>query len=150
VTETYRYIHNNLENVHLMNGFVIDNNDPDIGECVSIESINEMNERLLKVMIVQAPYLNGAQLYWLRTEMGYDREQLAFLMKVSVKFLSHFESRARVPIPFFFDQAIREFVCARLGLDAYSGSWTIQRGYEHPYSIRLAIENGHWVGEIAP
>lgn len=148
VKESYRYNHHTLENVYLMNGFIIDN-DPDIGECVGIEAINEMNDRLRDILIVQAPYLDGSQLYWLRTEMGLDRETLAGLMGCPVQFILQVEGRPRAPLPFFFDRQFRQFVCDYMGLSSYSGSWTIQSSYEHPYSIRLAIEDGHWVGHIA-
>jgi hypothetical protein len=148
VTQTYRYTHNNLDNVHLLNGFFIEE-DPDLGECVGIEAINEMNDRLREIMIVQAPYLDGAQLFWLRTEMGLNRGMLADLMKVAVTFIAAAEAGARKPLPFFFDQAFRSFCCEYMGLPGYTGSWTIQSSPEEPYSIHLAIEAGRWVGSIA-
>jgi putative transcriptional regulator len=148
VTETYRYTHNDLENVHLLNGFFVED-DPDIGECAGIEAINEMNDRLRDIMIVQAPFLDGAQLRWLRSEMGLDRETLADLMKVSVKFIALAEEGARKPLPFFFDQAFRSFCCGYVGLSSYSGSWTIQSSHKEPYSVHLAIEDGRWIGHIA-
>lgn len=147
--ESYRYTHANLGNVHLMNGFFIDN-DPDLGECVGIEAINDMNARLRDVLIVQAPYLDGAQLYWLRTEMGLDRQTLANLMSVSVEALIKMEEQPRRPLPFFFDDEFRHFICKRMDLRVYAGAWTIQSAPgEKTYSIRLAIENGCWVGHIA-
>lgn len=146
--ETYRYTHANLENVHLLNGFFIEN-DPDLGESAGIEAINDMNDRLRDIMIVQAPYLDGSQLYWLRSEMGINRETLARLMAVPVRIITSHEERARMPLPQEFDDAFRSLFCRQMGLKDYDKTWTIQEQYEHPYSIRLAIENGRWVGHLA-
>ncbi|TLX16791.1 hypothetical protein [Rhizobium sp. MHM7A] len=144
--ETYRYTHANLENVHLLNGFFIEN-DPDLGESAGIEAINEMNDRLRKIMIVQAPYLDGVQLYWLRSEMGINRETLARLMAVPVRTIASYEER-RMPLPQEFDDAFRSLFCEKMGLKVYDKTWASQE-YGHPYSIRLAIEGGCWVGHIA-
>lgn len=150
VPKTYRYTHANLDNVHLMNGFFVDD-DPDMGECVGIERINDMNDRLRDIMIVQAPYLDGAQLYWLRTELGLDRGLLARLMNMSAAAIEQMEERPRVPLPSYFDDAFRHFFCKRMGLHGYAGSWMIQsEHHDQAYSIRLAIEGGRWVGHIAP
>lgn len=146
--ETYRYTHANLDNVHLLNGFFVED-DPDLGEIAGIEAINDMNDRLRDIMIVQAPYLDGSQLYWLRSEMGMDRETLARLMAVPVKVIVSHEERTRMPLPQEFDGAFRSFVCRQMGLSGYDRTWTIQKQYEYPYSIRLAIENGRWVGHVA-
>ncbi len=147
MTETYSYTHNNLDNVHLRNGFFLEE-DPDLGECVGIEAINEMNDRLRDIMIVQTPYLDGAQLYWLRTEMGLDRGKLADLMNVSSSFIAAAEAGDRQPLPSFFDQAFRSFCCEYMGLSGYAESWTIQSSPKGPYSIHLALEGGRWVGSI--
>ena len=148
MTQAYRYVHNNLDNVHLLNGFFFEE-DPDLGECVGIEAINEMNDRLRDIMIVQTPYLDGAQLFWLRTEMGLDPGLLADLMNVPTAFITSAEADARKPVPFFFDHAFRRFCCEYMGLSGYAGSWTIQSSPSEPYSIHLAIEDGRWVGGIA-
>lgn len=148
MTETYCYTHNNLDNVHLLNGFFLEE-DPDLGECAGIEAINEMNDRLRDIMIVQTPYLDGAQLRWLRSEMGLDQEALARRMAVSAKFIALAEGEGRKPLPFFFDLAFRSFCCDHWGLSSYSGSWTIQSSSQQRYSIHLAIEDGRWVGHLA-
>jgi DNA-binding transcriptional regulator YiaG len=148
VNGTNRYAHNNLSNVYLLNGFFIEE-DPDLGECVVIEAINDLNDRLSQIMIVQAPYLNGAQLQWLRSEMGLERATLASRMNVSAGFIELAERASERPLPFFFDQAFRSFCCEYMGFSGYAGSWTIQSSPSEPYSIQLAIENGRWVGILS-
>ena len=90
----YHYTESGLQNVWLKNGYVIHNTP--YGKGVSIHDVAGLHKIMGRV-IARQPKLTGAQLRFLRKEMGMSQSALAALIGTSEQNVSLWERRGHIP-----------------------------------------------------
>ena len=90
----YHYTESGLQNVWLKNGYVI--HKTRYGKGVAIRDVEDLH-RVIGRSIAQQPWLTGAQLRFLRKEMGMSQAALALLLGTSEQNISLWERRGRIP-----------------------------------------------------
>ena len=90
----YHYTESVLQNVWLKDGYVIRNTP--YGKSVAIHDVEGLHRAIGK-LIAQQPRLTGAQLRFLRKEMGMSQTALALLLGTSEQNVSLWERRGRIP-----------------------------------------------------
>lgn len=148
MTKPYRYKESGLDNVVLINGFHLEDDDGE-GETVTIEAVFLLHERIRAVLLGQAPYLTGRQLFWLRSEIGLSLEELAKDLGVREAILRSYELMAEAKLPNDFEQLFRFYATERLDLSFVRYGRMHDECSDLPYSIRLGLEDGKWVGSVA-
>jgi len=90
----YHYTESGLRNVWLKNGFVI--HKTPYGEGVSIHDVPGLH-KVIGCAIAKQPKLTGAELRFLRKEMGMSQSALAHLIGTSEQNISLWERRGHIP-----------------------------------------------------
>lgn len=90
----YHYTESGLQNVWLKNGYVI--RETPYGKGVSIHDVAGLH-KLIGRTIARQPKLTGAQLRFLRKEMGMSQSALAALIGTSEQNISLWERRGHIP-----------------------------------------------------
>jgi DNA-binding transcriptional regulator YiaG len=90
----YHYTESGLQNVWLKNGYVI--RETPYGKGVSIHDVVGLH-KLIGRAIARQPKLTGAQLRFLRKEMGMSQSALADLIGTSEQNISLWERRGHIP-----------------------------------------------------
>lgn len=89
--ETYHYPESGLENVFL-EGVNVCRCDKCGGEAINIPAIVEMNNRIGKALIRKRALLNGAEIKYLRKNMGFTGKALAEAMHLDNATISRWEA----------------------------------------------------------
>lgn len=90
----YHYSESGLQNVWLKNGYVIHRTP--YGKGVAIEDVAGLHKAIC-VEIARRPKLTGAELRFIRTEMGMSQAALALLLGTSEQNISLWERRGKIP-----------------------------------------------------
>lgn len=90
----YHYTESGLQNVWLKNGYVI--RETPYGKGVSIHDIAGLH-KVIGIAIARKPKLTGAELRFLRKEMGMSQAALALLVGSTDQNVSLWERRGRIP-----------------------------------------------------
>jgi DNA-binding transcriptional regulator YiaG len=90
----YHYTESGLQNVWLVNGYTV--RKTPYGKGVSIHDVEGLH-RLIGRSLAQRPHLTGAELRFLRKEMGMSQSGLAALLGTSEQNISLWERRGRIP-----------------------------------------------------
>jgi DNA-binding transcriptional regulator YiaG len=90
----YHYTESGLQNVWLKNGYVIHNTP--YGKGVSIHDVAGLH-KVIGHALARQPKLTGAQLRFLRKEMGMSQSALAALIGTSEQNVSLWERRGQIP-----------------------------------------------------
>jgi len=91
----YHYKESGLDNVFLENGYTI--RQTPYGETIAIENVDRLH-RLLASRLIQQREINGAELRFLRQEMGKTQAQLADLFQREEQTISLWERDRKRPI----------------------------------------------------
>ncbi len=79
-----------LPNVYLLNGVTVEN-DPDYGDLVSIENIEELYRAIGLHIIESGPQMTGAEFRFLRKQMNLTQVELGALLSVSSQTIANYE-----------------------------------------------------------
>jgi DNA-binding transcriptional regulator YiaG len=90
----YHYIESGLQNIYLANGYKVFNDED--GESVSIASADELHTAIGRWLACK-PYLTGAELRFLRKELGLSQHRLGEMLGSSEQTVSLWERRGRMP-----------------------------------------------------
>ena len=90
----YHYIESGLTNVWLANGFTI--RKTKYGEGVSIHDVDGLH-RAIAQALANKPHLTGAQVRFLRKEMGMSQRGLGELLGVTDQSVALWERKGRLP-----------------------------------------------------
>ena len=90
----YHYTESGLQNVWLKNGYVV--HDTPYGKSVAIHDVEGLH-KLIGRNLAQQPKLTGAELRFLRKEMGMSQSALGLLLGTSDQNISLWERRGRIP-----------------------------------------------------
>lgn len=90
----YHYTECGLQNVWLVNGYV--KHKTPYGNGVSIHDVDGLH-KMIGLHLTQLPHLTGAQLRFLRKQMGMSQNALASLLGTSEQNISLWERRGRIP-----------------------------------------------------
>ena len=90
----YHYTESGLQNVWLSNGYVT--HKTPYGKSVAIHDVEGLH-RVIGRSIANKPKLTGAELRFLRKEMGLSQAALALLVGTSEQNVSLWERRGRIP-----------------------------------------------------
>lgn len=90
----YHYTESGLRNIWLVNGFV--KKSTPYGKGVAIHDVTGLH-RAIGESLAKRPYLTGAELRFLRKEMGLSQAALARLCGSSEQSVSLWERRGKVP-----------------------------------------------------
>lgn len=90
----YHYTESGLQNVWLTSGYLI--RKTPYGKGVSIQDVAGLHKAICNV-IARKPSLTGAELRFLRKEMGMSQSALAKLLGTSEQNVSLWERRGRIP-----------------------------------------------------
>lgn len=90
----YHYTESGLQNVWLVNGYTV--RKTPYGKGVSIHDVENLH-RLIGRSLAQKPHLTGAELRFLRKDMGMSQSGLAALLGTSEQNISLWERRGRIP-----------------------------------------------------
>lgn len=90
----YHYTESGLNNVWLTNGFEVRKVDGE--DAVAIRDLKGLHKAIGKG-IARKPHLTGAELRFLRKEMGLSQRRLGELLGVSEETISLWERRGRMP-----------------------------------------------------
>ena len=138
----YHYTESGLQNVWLTNGYKV--RKTPYGRGVAINDVEGLH-RAIGRSLAQQPYLTGAELRFLRKEMGMSQSGLGALLGTSEQNISLWERRGRIPktsdrfVRLIYlehigdNQKIRELIERLNGLD--------QQGMER---LQFAENKGEW------
>lgn len=102
---TFHYTLCGLDNVWLLNGYQIHNTK--YGEGISIDNVEGLH-RLIGEWLIDLPKpLNGAELRYLRTELGLPQRQLADFLGAKEQTLRLWEKHRKKAIPGPADRLLR-------------------------------------------
>lgn len=90
----YHYTESGLQNVWLANGYVV--RKTPYGEGVAIQDVDGLHKAICKGLVVR-PKLTGAELRFIRKEMGLSQSGLAQLLGTTEQNISLWERRGRIP-----------------------------------------------------
>mgnify|MGYP001595042466 FL=1 len=90
----YHYTESGLRNIWLKNGYVV--KETPYGKAVSIQDVEGLH-RLIGTIISQRPKLTGAELRFIRKELGLSQKALGAFVGTSEQNVSLWERRGRVP-----------------------------------------------------
>lgn len=138
----YHYTEGGLRNVWLENGYKI--HATPYGETVSIVALDELH-RVLGRAIVRKSHLTGAELRFLRKQLGMSQRTLAALVGGTEQTVSLWERRGRIPKS--ADRLIRALV-----LEKTNGNVELQKMLDElndldrvsDERIELVSDDGHW------
>lgn len=91
----YHYLESGLRNIWLKNGFIVEN-DPEYGELISVHDVDGLH-RAIGHALANKPRLTGAEVRFLRKEMGLSQRGLGELLGVGDQAVALWEKRGRVP-----------------------------------------------------
>jgi DNA-binding transcriptional regulator YiaG len=106
----YHYTQCGLPNVWLANGYAV--HDTPYGKGVSIQDVDGLH-RTIGQTIARKPHLTGAELRFLRKELGCSQKALAVIVGASEQTVSLWE-RDRGNIPAAADHLVRIFYLERV------------------------------------
>lgn len=145
---TYQYSESGLDYVFLKNGFVLEN-DPQYGELITIQGVSDLHERLDQILLVQAPYLDGAAMRLFRVSaLEQTPEDFAMALGMTTTQIKELESARAKPLPEEIDHAVRRYVIEALDRSEYHDAADARIYAIDPYQIVLAVEDGKWVGSV--
>ncbi len=150
MTNIAQYIEFGMDNVFLFGGNELKCDDE--GDfCFTTSHGNLLNERLMQVLVVQAPYLNGAQARWLRSELGLTPAQMATLLNVAKDDLIEVEQAEHGRLAAHLDDQFRRVVVKNAvmfdELPDQSHAWNIEDDAP-PYVVEMHYEDDNWQGSI--
>lgn len=90
----YHYTESGLQNVWLVNGYK--RHKTPYGPGVSVHDVEGLHESIARA-IAMKPWMTGAELRFLRKEMGLSQAALAVLVGTSEQNVSLWERRGRIP-----------------------------------------------------
>jgi len=90
----YHYTESGLQNVWLTNGYVVRNTP--YGKGVAIQDVSGLHKAICRA-IARQPKLTGAELRFLRKEMGLSQTGLAQLLGSTEQNISLWERRGKIP-----------------------------------------------------
>lgn len=90
----YHYTESGLQNVWLTNGYKMHRTE--YGRGVAIQDVEKLHHAIGKALACQ-PRLTGAELRFLRKEMGFSQSALAEFIGTSEQNVSLWERRGRIP-----------------------------------------------------
>ncbi|MBO9424730.1 hypothetical protein J7444_08355 [Labrenzia sp. R4_1] len=91
---SYHYDACGLDNVYLVNGYTIEQ-DPDYGELVHIEDIDELHEEIARALIVQRRPLTGAEFKFLRVFLDLSQHRLAVILGSKEQNVRNWETKGK-------------------------------------------------------
>lgn len=145
----YHYTESGLDNVFLQNGFALEN-DTHYGELVSFTDISGLHDNLDRVLVSKAPYLTGAAMRLLRTDVfEQSPEEFASTIGVSAKDIKALEGRGNVFVGRRTDVALREQVREHKQITDERFTVTSDHRADRPFFIIMALEDGVWTGGIS-
>ncbi|NYT81579.1 helix-turn-helix domain-containing protein [Alcaligenaceae bacterium] len=126
----YHYTESGLRNVWLANGYKIRNVGGE--EAVAIHDVDELH-RVIGRSLARKPRLTGAELRFLRKEMGLSQNRLADLLGSTEQTVSLWERRGRMPVG--YDRLVRAFY-----LEYLDGNVKLQEMVERLIDLDLKEE----------
>lgn len=90
----YHYTESGLRNIWLANGYIA--RKTNYGEGVSIHDVEGLNRAIAKAL-ANKPHLTGAEVRFLRKEMGMSQRGLGELMGVTDQAVALWEKKGRLP-----------------------------------------------------
>jgi DNA-binding XRE family transcriptional regulator len=140
----YHYRECGLNNVYLNNGYTL-TIDPEYGKCISFVDLTGLHRAIAMNLVQHKPRLSGAELRFLRKEMGLSQHALADLLGNNEQAVARWEKTGKVPK--WADRFTRIFVKDHYG-EQYGVRKLIERVREldNVRAGRLLLEaNGdHW------
>lgn len=127
----YHYTESGLRNVWLANGYRIRNVGGD--EAVAIHDVDQLHQ-VIGRNLARKPRLTGAELRFLRKEMGLSQNRLAELLGSTEQTISLWERRGRIPVG--YDRLIRAFY-----LENLDGNVKLQEMVERLIDLDLKEED---------
>jgi len=109
----YHYTESGLDNVWLVNGYHVEEIDGE--EYVSFEDLDELHQAIGKTL-VEKPTLTGAELRFLRKELGISQRMLGSLLGSSEQSVSLWERGSNVPES--EGRLLKAYYTAKLGKDS--------------------------------
>ena len=140
----YHYRECGLNNVYLTNGYSI-TVDPEYGNCVSFVDLPGLHKVIAMDFVQHKPRLSGAELRFLRKEIGLSQHALADLLGNDEQAVARWEKTGKVPK--WADRFVRIFV-----KDHYGDQYGVRKLIEHVKELdkvrvgRLLLEasGDHW------
>jgi DNA-binding transcriptional regulator YiaG len=140
----HHYTECGLDNVYIDGlEYVVD----DAGdEIITIPAINELHRIIALGIVSHSHGMSGAELRFLRTEMGYSRAELAALVHHEKQAIGRWE-RAEYDIDSLAEAVIRRLAVEKLCLDVSEGIDDLSRRSvpsvkTQPINIRKSNDNG--------
>lgn len=91
----YHYLESGLRNIWLKNGYTVER-DAEYGELVSFHDVDGLHRAIGRALALK-PRLTGAEVRFLRREMGLSQRGLGELLGVGDQAVALWEKRGRVP-----------------------------------------------------
>jgi len=108
---TYHYTECGLQNVHIHGLETV--NDDDGDDVIEIPYINELHAMIAKGIVMHAKGISGAELRFLRSEMGYTQAELAALVHKDKQTIGRWE-RSEIEIDSSSETVIRQLGIEKL------------------------------------
>jgi len=138
----YHYTESGLPNVWLVNGYTV--HDTPYGKGVSINDLEGLH-RAIGQALVSKPRLSGAEIRFLRKELGCSQKALAEIIGTSEQTVSLWE-RDRGQMPSAADRILRLFYAEHVAGNGQVGKFMAQRAEpereRQPRIRRLMLEKG--------
>jgi hypothetical protein len=145
----YHYTESGLDNVFLRSGFALEN-DAHYGELVSFTGVFGLHDRLDRILVSQAPYLTGAAMRILRTDVfEQSHEDFAMAMGMREADVRYLENNRDGFVGADADLALRSYVCEHKQMTEDQSLFAYEPDADRPFFIIMALENGVWTGGIS-
>lgn len=145
----YHYTESGLDNVFLRSGFRLEN-DAHYGDLVSFADASGLHERLDHILVCQAPYLTGAAMRVLRTDVfEQSPEDFAMAMGMRAADVRYLETNREVFVGVDTDVALRNYVCEHKRITDDQSLFACDPDADRPFFIIMALHNTGWTGGIS-
>ncbi len=141
--EFYHYTESGLQNVWLRNGFTL--HETPYGKGVAIHDVEGLHRAIGK-SLAQKSHLTGAELRFLRKELGLPQSGLAALVGTSEQNVSLWERRGKIPKS--SDRLVRLLYLEHVGGQPQIRKLIddiVARDHEHVDRLDFAERDGRWL-----
>lgn len=132
-TMIYHYTESGLDNVYLIDGFTV--HQTPYGDGVSIKNIDALHKAIGRFIIKSQSAVTGAELRFLRLEMGLGQKKLADLIGATEQTLRLWEKHRPKALPGPADRLMRALYAEYVGGDG---------------SVRRMVDRLAQIGEAEP
>ncbi len=144
----YHFSESGLDNVFLRNGFMLEKHES-YGDLVSFQDSNGLHDRLDRVLVEKAPYLTGAAMRVLRSDLFEQTpEEFAVAMGSTETAIRAQESDHDSRLDGLLELTLRQYIRDHKQIGGGGPSCADGEIDDRPFFIVLGIENDEWVGEI--